>query len=142
LSFGARPYILAALQGPRARDLVANGRATHWRKFPVFISPAYAQAAGGSSPGGDLMTFLPMIAIFVVFYFLLIRPQQKRAKETRAMLEALQKGDEVVTAGGIVGRIAKLTDQYAAIEIAPNVEISVQRGSISQLLPKGTIKAL
>jgi preprotein translocase subunit YajC len=107
----------------------------------VLISPAYAQAAG-SSTGSDLMTFLPMIAIFVVFYFLLIRPQQKRAKETRAMLEALQKGDEVVTAGGIVGRIAKLTDQYAAVEIAPNVEISVQRGAIAQLLPKGTIKAL
>ncbi|HQR12421.1 MAG TPA: preprotein translocase subunit YajC [Casimicrobiaceae bacterium] len=88
------------------------------------------------------MTFLPMIAIFVVFYFLLIRPQQKRAKETRAMLDALQKGDEVVTAGGLVGKIAKLTDQYAAVEIAPNVEINVQRGAIAQLLPKGTIKAL
>ena len=94
----------------------------------MFISSAYAQAAG-ATPGGDLMTFLPMIAIFVVFYFLLIRPQQKRAKETQAMLAALQKGDEVVTAGGIVGRIAKLNDQYATIEIAPNVEISVQRGA-------------
>jgi preprotein translocase subunit YajC len=108
----------------------------------VFISSAYAQAAGASSPGADLMTFLPMIAIFVVFYFLLIRPQQKRAKETRAMLEALQKGDEIVTAGGIVGRIAKLTDQYVDLEIAPNVEISVQRAAVAQLLPKGTIKAL
>ena len=107
----------------------------------VLISPAYAQAAG-SMPGGDFMTFLPMIAIFVVFYFLLIRPQQKRAKETKAMLEALQKGDEVVTAGGIVGKISKLTDQYATVEIAPNVEISVQRAAIAQLLPKGTIKAL
>jgi preprotein translocase subunit YajC len=107
----------------------------------VFISEAYAQAAG-ASPGSDLMTFLPMIAIFVVFYFLLIRPQQKRAKETKSMLEALQKGDEVVTAGGIVGKISKLTDQYAAVEIAPNIEISVQRAAIAQLLPKGTIKAL
>ena len=107
----------------------------------MLISNAYAQAAGGM-PGGDLMTFLPMIAIFVVFYFLLIRPQQKRAKETRAMLEALQKGDEVVTAGGLVGRISKLSDQYASVEIAPNVEINVQRVAISQLLPKGTIKAL
>ena len=107
----------------------------------MFITDAYAQAAGGST-GSDLMTFLPMIAIFVVFYFLLIRPQQKRAKETKAMLEALQKGDEVITAGGIVGKISKLNDQYAAVEIAPNVEISVQRGAISQLLPKGTIKAL
>ena len=108
----------------------------------MLISPAYAQASGSLMPGGDLMTFLPMIAIFVVFYFLLIRPQQKRAKETKTMLNALQKGDEVITAGGIVGKIAKLNDQYAAIEIAPDVEISVQRGAISQLLPKGTIKAL
>jgi preprotein translocase subunit YajC len=107
----------------------------------VLISNAYAQAPGGIL-GGDVMTFLPMIAIFVVFYFLLIRPQQKRAKETKAMLGALQKGDEVITAGGIVGKIAKLDDQYAAVEISPNVEISVQRGAISQLLPKGTIKAL
>jgi preprotein translocase subunit YajC len=83
-----------------------------------------------------------MIAIFVVFYFLLIRPQQKRAKETKAMLEALQKGDEVVTAGGVVGRVTKLTDQYASIEVAPNTEMTVQRQAIAQLLPKGTIKAL
>ena len=107
----------------------------------MLITNAYAQASGGM-PGGDLMTFLPMIAIFVVFYFLLIRPQQKRAKETRAMLEALQKGDEVVTAGGLVGKIAKLSDQYASVEISPYVEISVQRAAIAQLLPKGTIKAL
>ncbi len=106
-----------------------------------FIPPAYAQAAP-TSPGGDFMAFLPMIAIFVVFYFLLIRPQQKKAKETRAMLEALQKGDEVVTSGGVVGRIAKLNEQYAVVEIAPNIEINVQRGAISQLLPKGTIKSL
>ncbi len=107
----------------------------------MLISPAYAQAAAGT-PGGEFMTFLPMIAIFVVFYFLLIRPQQKRAKETKAMLAALQKGDEVITAGGVVGRISKLTDQYASVEIAPQVEISVQRAAISQLLPKGTMKAL
>ena len=107
----------------------------------MLISPAYAQAAG-ASPGSDLMTFLPMIAIFVVFYFLLIRPQQKRAKETKAMLEALAKGDEVVTAGGVVGRVAKLTDQYAALEIAPNVEIAVQKQAVATLLPKGTLKAI
>ncbi len=106
------------------------------------ITPAYAQAAPASGPAGDLMTFLPMIAIFVVFYFLLIRPQQKKAKETRAMLSALQKGDEVVTAGGIVGRIAKLGEQYASIEIANGVEINVQRAAVAQLLPKGTIKTL
>jgi preprotein translocase subunit YajC len=107
----------------------------------VFISPAYAQASG-ASPGGDIMTFLPMIAIVVVFYFLLIRPQQKRAKETKAMLQALQKGDEVVTAGGIVGKISKLSDAYADVEIAPGVEITVQRSAISLLLPKGTLKSL
>lgn len=107
----------------------------------MFISPAYAQASG-ASPGGDIMTYLPMIAIVVVFYFLLIRPQQKRAKETKAMLQALQKGDEVVTAGGIVGKISKLTDAYANVEIAPSVEITVQRSAISLLLPKGTLKSI
>ena len=107
----------------------------------MLISSAYAQAAGGTS-GTDLMAFLPMVAIFVVFYFLLIRPQQKRAKETKAMLSALQKGDEVVTAGGVVGKIAKLSDAYASVEIAPNVEVTVQRSAISLLLPKGTMKTL
>ena len=107
----------------------------------MLISPAYAQASGAAS-GGDFMTFLPMIAIIVVFYFLLIRPQQKRAKETKTMLEALQKGDEIVTAGGVVGRISKLTDAYATVEIAENVEVTVQRNAISLVLPKGTIKAL
>ena len=108
----------------------------------MFISPAYAQATGSTPFGGDIMAFLPMIAIVVVFYFLLIRPQQKRAKETKSMLSALQKGDEIVTAGGVVGRISKLTDAYASVEIAPNVEVTVQRSAISLVLPKGTIKAL
>jgi len=107
----------------------------------VLISPAFAQAAGGTM-GSEYMQFLPMVAIFVVFYFLLIRPQQKRAKETKAMLGALQKGDEVVTAGGIVGRVSKLNDAYATVEIAPNVEINIQRSAISLLLPKGTMKSL
>jgi preprotein translocase subunit YajC len=110
--------------------------------FDLLVSPAYAQSAPAAGPGGDLMAFLPMIAIFVVFYFLLIRPQQKRAKETKAMLAALQKGDEVVTAGGMVGRISKLGDQYAVIEVADGVEINVQRGAVAQVLPKGTIKTL
>ena len=107
----------------------------------MLISPAFAQATG-STPGSDLMAFLPMVAIFVVFYFLMIRPQQKRSKETKAMLSALQKGDEVVTAGGIVGRITKLSDAYATVEVANNVEMTVQRSAISQVLPKGTIKSL
>ena len=109
----------------------------------VLISPAFAQAAApAANPFGDYMSFLPMVAIFVVFYFLLIRPQQKRAKETRTMLNALQKGDEVVTAGGILGRISRISDQYVTVEVASNTEVTVQRGAISQLLPKGTIKAL
>ena len=107
----------------------------------MLISPAYAQAAGGIA-GMDFMQFLPMVAIFVVFYFLLIRPQQKRGKETKTMLEALQKGDEVVSAGGIVGKISKLTDSYATIEVAPGVEMTIQRTAISLLLPKGTVKSL
>lgn len=105
------------------------------------ITPAYAQAA--AIPGGaDIMTFLPMIAIFAVFYFLLIRPQQKKAKEAKAMIEALQKGDEVVTAGGLLGRITKLNEQYVTVEVAPNTEIVIQRPAIAQLLPKGTLKDL
>jgi preprotein translocase subunit YajC len=118
-----------------------TGRRRHRRRLDVPISNAFAQGTSATS-GADIMAFLPMILIFVVFYFLLIRPQQKKSKEHRAMLEALQKGDEVVTAGGLVGKVSKLTDQYASIEIAPSVEISVQRQAIQQLLPKGTIKAL
>jgi preprotein translocase subunit YajC len=106
------------------------------------ITPAYAQGAPAGPFGGDYTSFLMMIAIFAVFYFLLIRPQQKKAKEARAMLEALQKGDEIVTAGGVLGKISKLGDQYLTIEIASGTEIMVQRGAIAQLLPKGTIKAL
>ena len=108
----------------------------------MLISPAYAQAAGAASQTDTLLTFLPMVAIFVVFYFLLIRPQQKKQKEARAMLDALEKGNEVVTAGGILGRIVKLDEQYVTVEVAQNVQMIVQRGAISQLLPKGTIKGL
>jgi preprotein translocase subunit YajC len=108
----------------------------------VLISSAYAQASGAASQSDTLLTFLPMIAIFVVFYFLLIRPQQKKQKEARAMLDALEKGNEVITAGGVLGRIVKLDEQYVTVEVAPNTQMVVQRGAISQLLPKGTIKAL
>lgn len=105
------------------------------------ITSAYAQ--GAAMPGGaDIMTFLPMIAIFAVFYFLLIRPQQKKAKEAKAMIEALQKGDEVVTAGGLLGKVTKLTEQYVTVEVAPNTEIVIQRPAVAQLLPKGTLKDL
>jgi preprotein translocase subunit YajC len=107
----------------------------------VLISPAYAQAAPGGDTGG-LLGFLPIIIMFALLYFLMIRPQMKRAKESKAMIEALQKGDEVVTAGGVVGRITKLGDQYVTLEIAPNTEIVVQRSAVQLPLPKGTLKSI
>ena len=106
----------------------------------MIISPAYAQAAGGGDPG--FIGFLPIILMFVLLYFLMIRPQMKRAKEQKQMVEALQKGDEVVTAGGVVGRINKITEQYITLEIAPSTEIIVQRSAVQVPLPKGTIKTL
>ena len=104
------------------------------------ISNAYAQAAGGAE--GQLMGLLPIVLMFVLLYFLMIRPQMKRAKEQKSMVEALQKGDEVITAGGLLGKITKVTDAYLAIEIAPNTEVSVQKAAVQTLLPKGTIKSL
>ena len=108
----------------------------------MLISPAYAQAAASGGTESLLATMLPMVAIFAIFYFLMIRPQQKKQKEHRAMIDAIEKGNEVVTSGGIVGRVAKLTDQYVTVEVAQGVEITLQRQAIAQLLPKGTIKAL
>lgn len=90
--------------------------------------------------GGSFMSFLPLIIIFVIFYFLLIRPQTKRAKEHRAMVQALSKGDEVVTNGGILGRVTELDDSYLTLEIASGVAVKVQRQAVSQVLPKGTLK--
>ena len=107
----------------------------------MIISPAFAQAAPSGGDAG-LMSFLPIILMFVLLYFLMIRPQMKRAKEQKAMIEALQKGDEVVTAGGIVGRITKLADQYVTVEVAPNTEVVVQRSAVQVPLPKGTLKTL
>jgi preprotein translocase subunit YajC len=105
----------------------------------VLISPAFAQSAAG---GGDAgwAGLLPIVLMFVLLYFMLIRPQSKRAKEHKTMTEALQKGDEVVAAGGLVGRITKVSDAYVSLEIAPEVEISIQRFAVQTLLPKGTIK--
>jgi len=104
------------------------------------MSNAYAQAA----PAGDagFMGLLPIILMFVLLYFLMIRPQMKRAKEHKQMVEALQKGDEVITAGGVLGRITKIGEAYIGVEIAPNTEISVQRASVQTLLPKGTLKSI
>ncbi len=106
----------------------------------MLISNAYAQAAPASQ-GFDLFQMLPLVLMFVLLYFLMIRPQSKRAKEHKAMLAGLQKGDEVVTAGGTLGKVARVGDNFVSVEIAPNVEIQVQRSSISTLLPKGTIKS-
>jgi len=106
----------------------------------VIISPAFAQSAGGGDPG--YIGLLPIVLMFVLLYFLMIRPQMKRAKETKAMIEALQKGDEVITAGGVLGRITKLGDAYVTLEIAPNMEISVQKAAVQVLLPKGTLKSI
>ena len=105
-----------------------------------FIADAWAQdaAAQGGSPYG---TLIMLVGMFVVFYFLLIRPQQKRAKEHRAMVEALAKGDEVVTAGGVLGRITQVGATYVSVEIADKVEIRVQRPAIQTVLPKGTLKS-
>ncbi|QYF95498.1 preprotein translocase subunit YajC [Massilia sp. PAMC28688] len=111
----------------------------------MFISNAYAQAAPAAGNAGlmsNLSTFLPLILMFVVVYFLMIRPQQKRAKEQRTMMDALSKGDEVVTAGGILGKVSKVNDTYVTIEVAPNTEIVVQKFSITTMLPKGTLKSL
>jgi preprotein translocase subunit YajC len=106
----------------------------------VFINEAWAQA--GSPPGGDLWSMLPIMLMFIVLYFLMIRPQMKRAKEHKAMIDALQKGDEVVAAGGVVGAVTRISDNYVTMRIADNVEIRVQRAAVQLVLPKGTLKTI
>jgi preprotein translocase subunit YajC len=106
----------------------------------VFISNAFAQAAPAASPESSLISLLPLVAMFVVLYFIMIRPQMKRQKEHKAMIEALAKGDEVIVAGGVTGRITKLGDTVVGVEVAPGVELQVQRPTILQVLPKGTYK--
>src|SRR5687768_2691632 len=105
----------------------------------MFIRDAWAQAAPGATGGGFESIFL-IVAMFAVLYFLMIRPQMKRAKEHKALIEGLQKGDEVVTAGGVLGRVSKVGDAHLSLEVAPNVEIQVQRAAVQTILPKGTIK--
>jgi preprotein translocase subunit YajC len=109
----------------------------------MFISNAYAQAAvGGSSLESSLTSFLPIILMFVVLYFLMIRPQMRRQKEQKSMMEALAKGDEVVTVGGMLGRVIKVADGYVTLEVATGTEVVVQKVAVATLLPKGTIKSL
>ena len=109
----------------------------------MFISSAFAQGAPAAA-GGDMqssfMSLLPLVLMFVVLYFVMIRPQMKRQKEQRQMLEALVKGDEVVTVGGVLGRISKLGDTYLHLDTGNGVELQVQRSAIAQVLPKGTLK--
>jgi preprotein translocase subunit YajC len=104
----------------------------------MFISNAYA----ASGVPADVMGFLPIVAIFVLFFFMIIRPQMKAAKEQRAMITALQKGDEIITSGGIVGKVTKVSDDFVTVEIATNTEITVQKQAVQSALPKGTIKGL
>jgi len=106
----------------------------------MWINSAWAQAAGGGGQGDGYMSMIMIVLMFAVLYFLMIRPQMKRAKEHKSMIDALQKGDEVVTAGGLLGRVSKLNENYATLEISNGVEVQVQRPAVQLVLPKGTIK--
>ena len=109
----------------------------------MFISQAIAQTAPAAAAGGTestLFSLLPLVLMFVVLYFIMIRPQMKRQKEHKALVEAIAKGDEVVFGGGLLGRVSKVGESYIAVEVAANVEVQVQRAAVVQVLPKGTIK--
>jgi preprotein translocase subunit YajC len=104
-----------------------------------FISDALAETA--TAPGSSLMSFLPLIVIFVIFYFLLIRPQMKRAKEHKNLLTGLAADDEIITSGGVLGRITDVKDDFVTLEIADGVRVKLQKHSVATVLPKGTIKS-
>ena len=106
----------------------------------MFISNAYAETAAASQ--SSFMDFLPLIALVAVFYFLILRPQSKRAKEHKGMMAALQRGDEVVTVGGEIGSINMVFEEYLSITLAENIEVTIQKSAVQTLLPKGTIKAI
>jgi len=110
----------------------------------VFISSAFAQTAPAAAAGGDLqsslMGMLPLVLMFVVLYFVMIRPQMKKAKEHKAMVDSLAKGDEVVTGGGMLGRVSKIGETFISVEVANGVEVQFQRSAVAQVLPKGTFK--
>ena len=105
----------------------------------MFISSAYAQTAAGGTES-QLFGLLPIVLMFVVLYFIMIRPQMKKQKEHKAMIEAIAKGDEVVIGGGVIGRVSKLGESFLHVEVANGVELQVQRGAVVQVLPKGTFK--
>lgn len=106
----------------------------------LFITDAWAQAGNGATSESGLLSLLPIVVIFVLFYFLLIRPQQKRQKEHKDMVAALAKGDEVVTAGGALGKIINVGDNFITLEVAQGVQIKVQRSAVQTMMPKGTLK--
>jgi preprotein translocase subunit YajC len=109
----------------------------------MFITDAWAQAAPAAQQQPNIIeALLPFIVLFVIFYFLLIRPQQKRAKEHKKMVESLSKGDEVVTTGGLLGKITKVGDNFVEIEVSDNVQVKIQRQMVGSVMPKGTIKNL
>jgi preprotein translocase subunit YajC len=102
----------------------------------MLATPAFAQAAGGGGAAGGLISFVPIILIFAIMYLLMIRPQQKKVKEHRAMVEALRRGDQVITAGGMIGKVTKVAEGEVEVELAPNVKVRVVRSTISQVLSK------
>ena len=108
----------------------------------MFISNAHAATTAASSPMDAVMSFLPLIVIFILFWFMIIRPQMKRAKDQGKMIEALQKGDEVVTTGGQVGKVVKVGEQFISLEIADGIVTNVQKSTVQTMLPKGTIKSI
>ena len=108
----------------------------------MLISNAYAQAAAANDPTGSFMSLLPMIAMFGLLWFLMIRPQMKKAKEHKKLVEALAKGDEVITQAGIAGKIAEVGESYLLVEVADGVQIKVQKQAVGTVLPKGSLKAL
>ena len=134
-------YNAALLPGHRS-GIFPFGLKQFW-SLPVFISSAFAQTAPAVAGGSDMLSsltgMLPLVLMFVVLYFVMIRPQMKKQKEHRAMIDALAKGDEVATAGGLLGKVIKLGDSYLTLELAPSVEVQLQRSAIVQVLPKGAI---
>ena len=111
----------------------------------MFISTAFAQTAPAASGGGDMMSslasMLPLLLMFVVLYFVMIRPQMKRQKEHKALLDKLSRGDEVITSGGIAGTVAEIGDNFVTVEVADGVKVRVQKGAVGNVLPKGTLKS-
>jgi preprotein translocase subunit YajC len=136
---------IGRIQSDFLRPVVFRGRLTYIVvESAVFISSAFAQTAPAAAVEGGMMSsltsMLPLVLMFVVLYFVMIRPQMKKQKEHRAMVDALAKGDEVVTAGGLLGKVTKMGDAYLGVEVAAGVEIQLQRSAIVQVLPKGSIK--